>query len=143
MQCPFNLAEFQIAMRIRPDFTSHILLITYIDAHHTPPHQSHTSSITDCYHLRHGTVFPCDEILDKSTDGLQFLSAYMPIFPLRLSSLLHLLTSRLRHESTGTPVVQILSRLLGCRLKSVGDQAGLGSTMSFIGFRLAKKTLSG
>jgi molybdenum cofactor sulfurtransferase len=69
------------------------------------------------------------------TDGLRFLSVYLPFLPLRLSSLLHFLTSslsRLRHDQSGTPVVRILSRLPKCRLKSVGEQADTGSTVSLI-----------
>ena len=69
------------------------------------------------------------------TDGLRFLSAYLPFLPLRLSTLTHFLTSslsRLRHEKTGHPVVRILSKLPSRRLKFVGEQADTGSTVSLI-----------
>lgn len=73
--------------------------------------------------------------LPAITDGLRFLSAYLPFLPLRLSCLTHYLIaslSRLTHDSTGTPVVKILSRLPSIRLKSVGEQADSGSTVSLI-----------
>ncbi|KAF8058711.1 PLP-dependent transferase [Lyophyllum atratum] len=73
--------------------------------------------------------------LPAITDGLQFLSAYLPFLPLRLSSLLHYLInslSLLRHDTTGKPVVRILSRVPTRRLKSVGDQAETGSMVSLI-----------
>lgn len=73
--------------------------------------------------------------LPAITDGLRFLSAYLPFLPLRLSCLTHYLVaalSRLRHDSTGTPVVKILSKLPSRRLKSVGEQADSGSTISLI-----------
>ncbi|KAG6898004.1 hypothetical protein C0992_007493 [Termitomyces sp. T32_za158] len=73
--------------------------------------------------------------LPAITDGLQFLSAYLPFLPLRLSSLLHYFVdslSLLSHDTTGSPVVRILSRLPTRRLKSVGDQTETGSTISLI-----------
>ncbi|KAG6918885.1 hypothetical protein DXG01_010949 [Tephrocybe rancida] len=73
--------------------------------------------------------------LPAITDGLQFLSAYIPFLPLRLSSLLHYLInslSLLRHDTTGKPVVRILSRVPTRRLKSVGDQTETGSMVSLI-----------
>ncbi|KAG2043958.1 PLP-dependent transferase [Suillus americanus] len=73
--------------------------------------------------------------LPAVTDGLRFLSAYLPFLPLRLSCLTHYLVaslSRLRHDSTGTPVVRILSKLPSRRLKSVGEQCDSGSTISLI-----------
>ncbi|KAG6877969.1 hypothetical protein C0993_001371 [Termitomyces sp. T159_Od127] len=73
--------------------------------------------------------------LPAITDGLQFLSAYLPFLPLRLSSLLHYLVDSLSilcHDTTGSPVVRILSRLPTRRLKSVGDQTETGSTVSLI-----------
>lgn len=73
--------------------------------------------------------------LPAVTDGLRFLSAYLPFLPLRLSCLTHYLVaslSRLRHDSTGTPVVKILSKLPSRRLKSVGEQCDSGSTISLI-----------
>ncbi|KAF9450104.1 PLP-dependent transferase [Macrolepiota fuliginosa MF-IS2] len=73
--------------------------------------------------------------LPAVTDGLRFLTAYLPFLPLRLSCLMHFLTttlSELRHDTTKRPVVQILSRLAGRRLKSVGEQADTGSTVSLL-----------
>ncbi|RDB25148.1 Molybdenum cofactor sulfurase [Hypsizygus marmoreus] len=73
--------------------------------------------------------------LPAITDGLQFLSAYLPFLPLRLSSLMHHLISSLsslRHDTTGTPVIRILSKVPRRRLKSVGDQADTGSVLSLI-----------
>ncbi|THH29541.1 hypothetical protein EUX98_g4653 [Antrodiella citrinella] len=73
--------------------------------------------------------------LPAVTQGLRFLSAYLPFLPLRLSNLTHYLTSalsELKHEHTGTPVVRVLSRIPGRKLKSVGDQSDAGSTISFI-----------
>ena len=73
--------------------------------------------------------------LPAVTDGLRLLSAYLPFIPLRLSSLLHFITSsisQLRYEPQGTPVVRILSRLPGRRLKLVGEQADTGFTVSLI-----------
>ncbi|KAG1792811.1 PLP-dependent transferase [Suillus plorans] len=73
--------------------------------------------------------------LPAVTDGLRFLSVYLPFLPLRLSCLTHYLVtslSRLRHDSTGTPVVNILSKLPSRRLKSVGEQSDSGSTISLI-----------
>ncbi|KAJ7642009.1 PLP-dependent transferase [Roridomyces roridus] len=73
--------------------------------------------------------------LPAVTDGLTFLSAYLPFLPLRLSSLVHYLTgslSQLRHDTTGTPVVRILSAKPSRRLKSVGDQSDTGSIVSIV-----------
>ncbi|KAF9462390.1 pyridoxal phosphate-dependent transferase [Collybia nuda] len=73
--------------------------------------------------------------LPAITDGLQFLSAYLPFLPLRLSSLLHYLVSSLsqiKHDTTGTPVVRILSRKPTRRVKNIGDQADTGSTISLV-----------
>ncbi|KIK97166.1 hypothetical protein PAXRUDRAFT_136863 [Paxillus rubicundulus Ve08.2h10] len=73
--------------------------------------------------------------LSAVTDGLRFLSAYLPFLPLRLSCLMHFLTSslaRLCHDTTGTPVVKILSRLPSRRLKTIGEQSDAGSTVSLI-----------
>jgi hypothetical protein len=74
-------------------------------------------------------------MLPAVTDGLRFLSAYLPFLPLRLSCLTHYLTtslSCLRHDSTGTPVVKILSKFPSRRLKSVGEQGDSGSTISLV-----------
>ncbi|KAG6836441.1 hypothetical protein H0H93_007977 [Arthromyces matolae] len=90
--------------------------------------------------------------LPAITDGLQFLSAYLPFLPLRLSCLLHYLInslSLLRHDTTGNPVVRILSRVPTRRLKSVGDQAETGSMPtgemipnSFIEYSASKQFIS-
>ncbi|KAJ7358440.1 methyltransferase type 11 [Mycena albidolilacea] len=69
------------------------------------------------------------------TDGLRFLSAYMPFMPLRLSCLLHYLVaslSELRHDTTGKPVVRILSAVPARRLKTVDAQSDVGSLLSLI-----------
>lgn len=73
--------------------------------------------------------------LSAVTDGLRFLSVYLPFLPLRLSCLMHVLTSSLiqmRHDSTGAPVVKILSKLPSKRLKYIGEEADSGSTVSLI-----------
>ncbi|KAJ6554839.1 PLP-dependent transferase [Mycena capillaripes] len=73
--------------------------------------------------------------LPAVTDGLRFLSAYMPFLPLRLSSLMHYLVSslsNLRHDITDTPVVRILSAPPSCRLTSVGVQSDVGSIISCV-----------
>lgn len=73
--------------------------------------------------------------LSAVTDGLRFLSAYLPFLPLRLSCLMHYLISSmagLRHDTNGAPVVKILSKLPSRRLKSVGEQSDTGSTVSFV-----------
>ncbi|KJA28786.1 hypothetical protein HYPSUDRAFT_128646 [Hypholoma sublateritium FD-334 SS-4] len=75
--------------------------------------------------------------LPAITNGLRFLSAYLPFLPLRLSSLLMYLTSslsQLRHETSGRPVVQILSRIPTRRLRSVGEQADTGSILALLFF---------
>ncbi|KAF7355905.1 Molybdenum cofactor sulfurase [Mycena venus] len=69
------------------------------------------------------------------TDGLRFLSAYMPFLPLRLSSLMTYLVSslsELRHDNTDVPVVRILSAVPKRRLTSVGAQSDVGSLISLI-----------
>ncbi|KAF8131867.1 pyridoxal phosphate-dependent transferase [Boletus edulis] len=73
--------------------------------------------------------------LSAVTDGLRFLSAYLPFLPLRLSCLMHSLTSsmaELRHDTNGMPVIKILSRLPSRRLRSIGEQSDTGSTVSFV-----------
>ncbi|KAF7362495.1 Molybdenum cofactor sulfurase [Mycena venus] len=72
--------------------------------------------------------------LPAVTDGLRFLSAYLPFLPLRLSCLMHYLVSslsKLRHN-TGTPVLRILSATPSRRLKTVGEQSDTGSIISLI-----------
>lgn len=74
-------------------------------------------------------------LLSAVTDGLRLLSAYMPFIPLRLSCLTTYLVSsllKIRHDSTGRPVVRILSRRPCTRLKAIGEQAGTASTVSLI-----------
>ncbi|KAF7294068.1 Cysteine desulfurase [Mycena kentingensis (nom. inval.)] len=73
--------------------------------------------------------------LPAVTDGLRFLSAYLPFLPLRLSCLMHYLVStlsRMKHEGTGTPVARILSATPKKRLTSIGDQADTGSLVSLV-----------
>ncbi len=73
--------------------------------------------------------------LPAITDGLHFISAYLPFLPLRLSSLLFYLASslsQLRHDSTGQPVVKILSKIPTKRIHSVGEQIDAGSLMSLL-----------
>ncbi|PPQ93853.1 hypothetical protein CVT25_013562 [Psilocybe cyanescens] len=75
--------------------------------------------------------------LSAITNGLRFLSAYLPFLPLRLSSLIFHLTStlsKIRHDSSGRPVVQILSRAPTKRLRSVGDQSDAGSILALLFF---------
>ncbi len=89
--------------------------------------------LTAILYVQDGTINYLN--LPAITDGLRFLSAYLPFLPLRLSTLTdYLITSltQLRHESTGTPVVRVLSRPPTRRLKSVGEQAGTGSVISLI-----------
>ncbi|KAI0669560.1 PLP-dependent transferase [Trametes maxima] len=73
--------------------------------------------------------------LPAITDGLRFLSAYLPFLPLRLSSLTrHLITSlsELRHDVAGTPVAQILSRQPSKTVKTVGEQSDTGSVVALL-----------
>lgn len=73
--------------------------------------------------------------LSAITDGLRFLSAYLPFLPLRLSCLTrYLITSLsdLRHDTSGTPVVQILSRIPVRDVKAVGEQSDTGSTVALL-----------
>lgn len=73
--------------------------------------------------------------LPAITDGLRFLSAYLPFLPLRLASLTHYLATsleELRHDSTDTPVVRVLSRVPTRRPKAVGEASETGSVVSVI-----------
>lgn len=73
--------------------------------------------------------------LPTITEGLRFLSAYLPFLPLRLSCLLNYLItslSDLRHDTTGNPVVQILSRIPEKRVTAIGEQSETGSTVSLL-----------
>ncbi|KAJ7647908.1 methyltransferase type 11 [Roridomyces roridus] len=73
--------------------------------------------------------------LPAVTEGLRFLSAYMPFLPLRLSSLMHYLVTSLsqsRHDTTGNPSLRILSATPSRRLKSAGDQSDTGSIVSLL-----------
>jgi hypothetical protein len=48
---------------------------------------------------------------------------------------MHFLTTtlaELRHDTSKRPIVQIISRLPGRKLKSVGEQADTGSTVSLL-----------
>ncbi len=81
--------------------------------------------------------------LPAVTDGLRFLSAYLPFLPLRLATLLNYTISSLsllRHDSTGAPVVKILSRIPLRRLTHVGDQSDTGSTISMIFLSVCQPT---
>ncbi|PPQ64551.1 hypothetical protein CVT24_008453 [Panaeolus cyanescens] len=73
--------------------------------------------------------------LPAITEGLRFLSAYLPFMPLRLSSLLLYLSSslsNLRHDSTGKPVVRILSRLPSRKLHHIGEQSDAGFILALL-----------
>ncbi|OBZ69624.1 Molybdenum cofactor sulfurase [Grifola frondosa] len=73
--------------------------------------------------------------LPAITDGLRFLSAYLPFLPLRLSCLVsHLITSlsELKHDTTGTSVVRVLSRVPTRQLRAVGEQSDTGSVVSLL-----------
>lgn len=73
--------------------------------------------------------------LPAITDGLRFLSAYLPFLPLRLSTLTHYLVHSLaefRHDATGTPVARVLSRIPSKPAKAVGEQAETGSVISLV-----------
>ncbi|PFH52188.1 hypothetical protein AMATHDRAFT_74465 [Amanita thiersii Skay4041] len=73
--------------------------------------------------------------LPAVTDGIRFLSTYLPFLPLRLSSLLHYLISslsKIRHDTTGNPVARILSRIPQRRVKTLGEPAETGSTVSLV-----------
>ena len=83
--------------------------------------------------------------LPAITDGLRFLSAYLPFLPLRLSCLMHHLIgalSVLRHDSAATPVVRILSRTPTRRLRAVGEQSDTGSVVSLIFLQVSSVVLS-
>ncbi|GJE88298.1 PLP-dependent transferase [Phanerochaete sordida] len=72
--------------------------------------------------------------LPAVTEGLRLLSRYLPYLPLRLSILAqHLVTSleKLRHESTGTALVRVLSKAPRAT-RSVGEPAEAGTVVSLI-----------
>ncbi|TDL16451.1 PLP-dependent transferase [Rickenella mellea] len=74
-------------------------------------------------------------VLPAITQGIRFLSTYMPFLPVRLSALLRYLTSQLeqlRHDVNGAPVVRILSQRSMRRVKEFGDQSDTGFTISMI-----------
>ena len=84
--------------------------------------------------------------LPAVTNGLRFLKPYLPFIPLRLTSLLHYLISSLeslRHEESGVPVVQVLSRRPSSRLALVGEQSDVGGviSLSFQGVSLGQRFL--
>ncbi|KAI0785715.1 PLP-dependent transferase [Abortiporus biennis] len=69
------------------------------------------------------------------TEGLRFLSKYIPFLPLRLSSLTHYLISSLseiHYEGTSKPVVRIVSRRPAKRVMSIGEPSDTGFTISLI-----------
>lgn len=73
--------------------------------------------------------------LPAVTDGLRFLSAYLPFLPLRLNILSRYLIDSLntiQHETSDTPVVRVLSRVPSARLRSVGEQSDTGSVISLV-----------
>lgn len=73
--------------------------------------------------------------LPAITDGLRFLSAFLPFLPLRLSSLTrHLITSlsELQHDTNGAPVVDILSRRPMKDVRMVGEQSDTGSVVALL-----------
>ena len=73
--------------------------------------------------------------LPAITDGLRFLSAFLPFLPLRLSSLTrHLIASlsELRHDTNGAPVVQILSRRPSKDVRTIGEQSDTGSVVALL-----------
>ncbi|KAF9047485.1 PLP-dependent transferase [Panaeolus papilionaceus] len=73
--------------------------------------------------------------LPAITEGLRFLSAYLPFMPLRLTSLLLYLSSslsKLRHDTTRRPVVKILSRLPSRKLQHIGEQSDAGFILALL-----------
>ena len=68
--------------------------------------------------------------LSAVTNGLRFLSAYLPFLP--LMDFLTLSMTELRGDTNGMPVVKILSKLPSRPLKLIGEQSDSGSTISFI-----------
>ncbi|KAI0343615.1 PLP-dependent transferase [Trametopsis cervina] len=73
--------------------------------------------------------------LPAITDGLRFLSAYLPFLPLRLNILSHYIIHSLnefRHEASGTPVVRVLSRIPTRRLRYIGEQSDTGSVIALV-----------
>ncbi|KAJ7840896.1 pyridoxal phosphate-dependent transferase [Mycena leptocephala] len=86
--------------------------------------------------------------LSAVTDGLRFISAYMPFLPPSLSSLLQYLISslnQLRHDTTDTPVVRVLSAVPSRRLTSVGAQSDPSGEMlpnSFIAHATSQMCMS-
>lgn len=69
------------------------------------------------------------------TKGLNMLSRYIDLLPLRLSALTHYLVNSLtatRHDTTGTPVARIVSRKPGRRPTRVGEQSETGAMVALI-----------
>ncbi|KIL68701.1 hypothetical protein M378DRAFT_184635 [Amanita muscaria Koide BX008] len=69
------------------------------------------------------------------TDGLRLLSVYLPLLPLRLSCLLQYLVSSLsalRHDTTNTPVLRILSRIPSRQVKIIDEQSETGAMLSIL-----------
>lgn len=57
---------------------------------------------------------------------------------------MHFLTAtlaELRHDTTKRPIIQILSRLPGRKLKSIGEQADTGSTVSLLFYGVSRRSL--
>lgn len=73
--------------------------------------------------------------LPAVTDGIRFLSAYLPFLPMRLSCLTDYAVTalaRLRYKSTGIPVVRILSRRPTTLIRSIGERSETGSIIALI-----------
>ena len=69
------------------------------------------------------------------TDGLRFLAPYLPFLPLRLYAFTRYLISsleELRHDTTGAPVVRVLSRRPSKTVRAVGEQADAGSVIALL-----------
>ncbi|KAF8546175.1 hypothetical protein OG21DRAFT_1584940, partial [Imleria badia] len=123
----FIAKESFLAKLARPWFAGGIVNVVQVPGtlvtRATTPHEQFEDGI-----INHLT-------LSAVTDGLRFLSTYLPFIPLRLSCLMHFLTSsvaEIRHDTDGTPVIKILSKLPSRRLRSIGEQSDTGSTVSFV-----------
>jgi molybdenum cofactor sulfurtransferase len=72
--------------------------------------------------------------LPAITNGLRFLAPYLPLLPLRLSTLTRYLIASLEaiRYPSGTPVVRVLSTRPGRRLRHIGEQSDAGSVVSVV-----------
>jgi hypothetical protein len=76
--------------------------------------------------------------------GLRVLRSYLPILPIRLSTLLHYLVqtlSELKHSTSGTPVVRILSHAPIDTVKHIGDASSAGFLASILFLDVSSETL--